>query len=59
MFDLVLYDRDGTKVGRKSPVGTGPKNFEPCCNQADWREVKEPQFPLGKCYYLHEVLEPA
>jgi len=55
----VLYDRDGTKVGRKSPVGTGPKNFEPCCNQADWREVKEPQFPLGKCYYLHEVLEPA
>ena len=56
---LLLEDREGTKLGRVSPAGSGPKNFEPCCAFDGWRKVQEPSFPLKRCYYLEELLLPA
>lgn len=46
LVDLVLYDRDGGKVGRRSPACGGPRSFEPACNYDDWQRISEPEFPI-------------
>lgn len=46
LFDLVMYDRDGKKVGRVSPSMGGPRTFEPACSIQGWRRIAKPAFPL-------------
>lgn len=45
-IDVVLYDLDGTRIGRSSPVMGGPRTFEPALEGADWERIAEPDFPL-------------
>ena len=47
-YDLVLYARDGEKIGRESPVMGGPRGYEPFCSAENWREIEEPRFPLPR-----------
>lgn len=44
LLDLVLYRRDGTKIGRESPPCGGPRNFEPACPAEFWELIEEPDF---------------
>lgn len=44
LLDLVIYDRNGTRVGRESPACGGPRNFEPACPAAHWEPIEEPNF---------------
>jgi hypothetical protein len=46
LLDLVLYEFDGTKLGRVSPACGGPRSFEPACPGEDWKRVKRPNFPM-------------
>lgn len=46
LFDLVVFDRKGERVGRKSPTMGGPRTFEPACSVVGWHRIKEPDFPL-------------
>lgn len=46
--DLVLFARDGTRIGRESPAMGGPKGFEPCCGASNWVRIKKPAFPLPR-----------
>lgn len=45
-FDLVIYSRDGDKIGRESPAMGGPRTFEPSCSTDGWERCVEPDFPL-------------
>ena len=44
VLDLVLYSRDGTKIGRESPACGGPRGFEPACPIENWAQIEEPDF---------------
>jgi hypothetical protein len=44
VLDLVLYRRDGTKLGRVSPACGGPRGFEPACPADAWEPIEEPDF---------------
>ena len=44
LLDLVMYRRDGTKVGRVSPACGGPRGFEPACPAATWGLIDEPDW---------------
>lgn len=55
-YDVVIYDRDGKRVGRDSPALGGPKQFEPCCSADLWRGIKAPKFPLSRHAYLDELV---
>lgn len=46
LFDLVMYDRDGTRLGRVSPALGGPRTFEPMCSIEGWERVAAPTFPM-------------
>lgn len=46
LLDLVIFDRDGNRLGRVSPVMGGPRTFEPACSSERWHRVKKPTFPL-------------
>lgn len=46
LFDLVMYDRNGDKVGRISPAMGGPRSFEPACPISGWRRIAEPSWPV-------------
>ncbi len=47
-IDVVIYDLDGTRLGRTSPAMGGPKHFEPYCAADGWIKVEdgEPDFPV-------------
>lgn len=47
LLDIVMYDRQGNKLGRVSPSLGGPRTFEPCMNAANWRRIAEPDFPIS------------
>lgn len=44
LLDLVMYRRDGTRIGRVSPPCGGPRNFEPACPAAAWGPIEEPDW---------------
>lgn len=44
LLDLVMYRRDGTKVGRVSPACGGPRGFEPACPPSAWGLIEEPDW---------------
>lgn len=46
VVDLVIYDRDGDKLGRTSPIMGGPRTFEPSCSWKFWHRIPAPDFPL-------------
>lgn len=46
LVDLVLYSKNGDKVGRESPACGGPRSFEPSCPATDWVRIRKPDFPL-------------
>ena len=45
-LDLIIFDIDGTRIGRESPAMGGPRSFEPCCAVEGWFAIKKPDFPL-------------
>jgi hypothetical protein len=47
LLDLVMYDREGEKLGRLSPACGGPRNYEPACSSNLWERIEEPVFPLS------------
>lgn len=53
-YDLFMYDREGTKVGRVSPVMGGPKGFEPCCSAANYKRIQPPRFPLSRFAFVKD-----
>lgn len=71
LLDIVIYDRQGNKLGRVSPAMGGPRTFEPCLAAENWRRIAEPDFPVslkwvpdgsGKLigrYWAGETLPPA
>lgn len=46
LLDLVMYDRNGEKIGRISPACGGPRNYEPACSASIWERIEAPVFPL-------------
>lgn len=46
LFDLVMYDHGGDKLGRVSPALGGPRTFEPMCSIEGWERVAAPTFPM-------------
>jgi len=57
-LDIVLYARNGDRIGRESPPMGGPRGFEPCCSPEGWQQIAKPDFPLSKFAFIHEVVEP-
>lgn len=55
-LDIVIYDRQGNRIGRSSPAMGGPRGFEPCCNPDTWAVIEAPHFPLTRYAYLNEVV---
>ncbi|WP_234265660.1 NADAR family protein [Hydrogenophaga sp. NFH-34] len=51
-LDLVLYARDGNRIGRESEALDGPKGYEPMCSATAWRRIEKPAFPLSKFDFL-------
>lgn len=56
-YDLVIYARDGKRIGRESPAMGGPRGFEPFCSAANWRQIEEPKFPLDRYEYLKNIVK--
>lgn len=56
LLDIVLYARDGKRIGRDSPAMGGPTTFEPCCDPDNWKRIQEPEFPLMRAAYIEEVV---
>lgn len=46
LIHVVLYDENGTKIGRESPLCGGPRTFEPCCPYESWHRIDRPDFPV-------------
>lgn len=46
LFDLVMYDHSGGRLGRVSPALGGPRTFEPMCSIDGWERVAAPTFPM-------------
>jgi hypothetical protein len=46
LFDLVMFDRDGNRLGRVSPAMGGPRRFEPACSIEGWERIGRPHFPV-------------
>ena len=55
--DVVLYDRNGNRVGRLSPAMGGPKGFEPACSAENWKVIRRPNFPLPRWDDLRKILK--
>lgn len=47
IVDLVIYGRDGRKIGRESPALGGPRTYEPACSYSNWQRIEPPDFPLS------------
>jgi hypothetical protein len=47
-YDLVLYARDGERIGRETPAMGGPRGYEPFCDAGRWRAIENPRFPLPR-----------
>ena len=47
LLDVVLFARDGTKIGRESEAMGGPRSFEPACEASAWERIAEPAFPVA------------
>jgi hypothetical protein len=47
LFDLIMYDWDGEKLGRISEAMGGPRSFEPACSIEGWRRIAQPEFPVS------------
>ncbi len=45
-LDLVMYNQEGDKMGRESPVCGGPRGYEPACPADDWERIEKPEFPI-------------
>lgn len=45
-INVVLYDREGTRLGRVSPALGGPRKFEPALDGRLWTVIERPSFPL-------------
>lgn len=45
-LDIVLYQHDGTKIGRESPAMGGPRGYEPACGADNWEPIETPDFDL-------------
>jgi hypothetical protein len=50
LVDLVLYSRDGTRIGRESPAMGGPRNLEPACHLEFWSRIEKPDFEELEAY---------
>lgn len=70
LFDIIMYDRDGSCLGRTSPVMGGPRTYEPSCSIEGWHRIPEPDFPISLVwvekggrrtarYYTGDPLPPA
>lgn len=46
LLDLVMFSRDGERLGRVSPAMGGPRGFEPAMNGDDWKRINKPIFPI-------------
>lgn len=46
LLDLVIYSRDGEKLGRQSPACGGPRTFEPACSANGWQRIAQPKWPI-------------
>lgn len=46
LVNLILFNNDGIKTGRESPILDGPRTFEPACPYADWHRIPKPSFPI-------------
>ncbi|CAN7388779.1 hypothetical protein [Variovorax sp. LjRoot178] len=55
-YDLVIYARNGKKIGRESPAMDGPRGFEPFCSAENWQQIEEPRFPLDRYEYLKSLV---
>jgi hypothetical protein len=47
LLDLVLYGRDGRRIGRESPALGGPRGHEPACDASGWERIATPEFPVA------------
>ena len=47
LFDLIIYNSKGGKIGRISPALNGPKKFEPCLEQKEFIVIQKPIFPIA------------
>lgn len=56
LIDVVLYDRDGTRIGRQSPAEGGPRHFEPALDPSEWTVIEKPRFPLSRFEYLDRMV---
>lgn len=57
--DIIVFDWNGRKIGRRSPAEGGPTNFEPACPAEYFKQIKKPDFPLkrGLCgEYDHSLI---
>lgn len=45
--DLWLYNYNGDRTGRESPVMGGPRTYEPFCDLEGYQRIQEPEFPIG------------
>ena len=54
LIDIIVYDRGGNRIGRESPSMGGPTSFEPACTASNWKEIKEPNFPLTQWAYIKD-----
>lgn len=59
LIDIVLYNRDGSRLGRESPAMGGPRDFEPACPQELWEPIKPPAFPLPRYGNLIDFVKRA
>mgnify|MGYP007051632594 CR=1 FL=1 len=46
LVDLVVYAKDGTRIGRESPSMGGPRGYESACSWEDWKRIRKPSFPI-------------
>jgi len=44
LLDLVIFNRNGTRIGRQSPSMGGPRGFEPACSSQRWERIERPDF---------------
>ena len=44
LLDLVLYAKDGKRIGRETPAMGGPTRFEPSCPADFWAPIEKPDF---------------
>lgn len=51
LIDIVIFDCNGSKIGRESEPCGGPTSFEPACLAVDYTVIVKPIFPLPRYGY--------